>query len=88
MYLKEACLDEGETLHTLRSGCAITLTLCRAQLADVMSHVGWNNGQAALYCMKLGDFLRQGSSSHLLSSASEGASSLLSQYTSLDSLKN
>ena len=88
VYLKEAHLDEGETLHSLRSGCAITLALSGAQLADVMSHVGWKNGQTALYYMKLGEVLRQGSSSLSLSSASEEASSLFSQYTSLDSLKN
>ena len=40
LYLKEARLDEGETLHSLRSGCAITLALSGSQLADVMSHVG------------------------------------------------
>ena len=79
VYLKEALLDKGETLHSLRSGCTITLALSGAQLADVMSHVGWKNGQAALYYMKLGEFLRQGSSSHLLSFVSEEASSLLTQ---------
>ncbi|KAL9955934.1 hypothetical protein ACROYT_G037338 [Oculina patagonica] len=88
LYLKEAHLDEGETLHSLRSGCAITLALSGAQLADVMSHVGWKNGQTALYYMKLGEVLRLGSSSHLLSSTSEEASSLFNQYASLDSLKN
>ena len=88
LYLKEARLDEGETQHSLRSGCAITLALPGAQLADVMSHVGWKNGQTALYYMKLSEVLRQGASSHLLSSASEEASSLLSQYASLDSLNN
>jgi len=88
VYLKEALLDKGETLHSLRSGCTITLALSGAQLADVMSHVGWKNGQAALYYMKLGEFLRQGSSSHLLSFVSEETSSLLTQYTSLDFHKN
>ncbi len=88
LYLKEAHLDEGETLHSLRSGCAITLALSGAQLADVMSNVGWKNGQTALYYMKLGEVLRLGSSSHLLSSTSEEASSLFNQYASLDSLEN
>jgi len=88
MYVKEAHLDEGETLHSLRFGCTIALAFSGAQLADVMSHVGWKNGQTALYYMKLGEVLRQGSSSLLLSSASEEASTLFSQYTSVDSLKN
>ena len=88
MYLKEAHLDEGGTLHSLRSVCTITLVLSVAQLADVMSHVGWKNGETALYYMNLGEVIRQGSSSHMLSSASEEASSLLNYYSSLDSLKN
>ena len=86
VYLKETCLEEGETLHSFRSGCAITLALSAAQLADVMSHVGWKNGQTALYYMKLGEVLRQRSSSYLLSSASDDPSNLSSLYTSLDSL--
>ena len=86
--LKEAFLDEGEMLHSFRSGCAITFPLSGAQLADVMSQVGWKNGQTALYYMKLGEVLRQGSSSYLLSSASDGTSNLSSLNTSLDSLKN
>ena len=42
-YLKDAKVDEGETLHSFRSGSAITLALSGSQLADVMSHVGWSN---------------------------------------------
>ena len=86
--LKETFLDEGETLHSFRSGCAITFALSGAQLADVMTQVGWKNGQTAFYYMKLGEVLRQGSSSYLLSCASDGTSNLSSLNTSLDFLKN
>ena len=88
LYLKEAKIDEGETLHSLRSGCAITLALSGAPLADVMSHVGWKDGQTALYYMKLAEVLRQGASSRLLSSENVEPSSSCTQYTSLDSLKS
>ena len=54
-YLKDAKIDEGETLHSFRSGSAITLALSGSQLADVMSHVGWSNKGTALYYMKLGE---------------------------------
>ena len=60
-----------------------TLVLPRAQLADVMSHVGMKNGQTALYYMKLGEVLRQGSSSFLLSSASDGTSNFCQVYMTL-----
>ena len=39
-YFKEMNADEGESVHSLRAGCAITLALSGAQLADVMGHVG------------------------------------------------
>ena len=57
VYLKEANIDEDETLHSFRSGSAITLALSGSQLADVMSHVGWNNKGTALYYMKLAEVL-------------------------------
>ena len=47
--LKEAQIDEGEALHSFRSGSAITLALSGSQLADIMSYVGWNNQETALY---------------------------------------
>ena len=50
-YLKDAKIDEGETLHGFRSGSTITLALSGSQLADVMSHVGWSNkGTALISC--------------------------------------
>lgn len=52
-------IKEGETLHSSRSVWAITLALSGAQLAYVMSHVGWKNGQAALYYMKLEEVLNK-----------------------------
>ena len=38
LYLREANIDNGETLHNFRTGCALTLTFSGSQLADVMSH--------------------------------------------------
>ena len=52
-YLKEMKADSGETLHGFRSGCAITLALTGADLAEIMDHVGWNRRHTALYYMQL-----------------------------------
>ena len=81
-YLKDAKIDEGETLHGFRSGSAITLALSGSQLADVMSHVGWSNTGTALYYMKLAEVLREGSPSDLLSSneLAASASTTLDHY--------
>ena len=67
-YLKDAKIDEGETLHGFRSGSAIILALSGSQLADVMSHKSWSNKGTVLYYMKLAEVLREGSPSDLLSS--------------------
>lgn len=39
-YVKEKNADNGETLHGFCSGCAITLALTGADLAEIMDHVG------------------------------------------------
>ena len=52
-YLRDAQIDNGETLHSFCSGCSIALALSGSPLADVMSHVGWANSKAALYYLKL-----------------------------------
>ena len=42
-YLRELCIDEGETLHGIRAGCAISLLMSGAAKdpSAVMDHVGW-----------------------------------------------
>ena len=88
LYLKEAQIYEGETLHSCRSGSAITLALSGSKLADIMSHVGWNNKETAFYYMKLAEVLRVGSPSHLLSADSSATSALTENYLELNRLKN
>ncbi|CAH3117867.1 unnamed protein product [Porites lobata] len=87
-YLKDAKIDEGETLHGFRSGSAITLALSGSQLADVMSHVGWSNKSTALYYMKLAEVLREGSPSDLLTSNELAASASTTLYADLNRLKD
>ncbi|CAH3114869.1 unnamed protein product [Porites lobata] len=87
-YLKDAKIDEGETVHGFRSGSAITLALSGSQLADVMSHVGWSNKGTALYYMTLAEVLREGSPSDLLSSNELAASTSTTLYADLTRLKD
>ena len=88
LYLREARIDEGETLHSFRSGSAITLALSGSQLADIMPHVGWNDKETALYYMKLAEVLRFGSPSHLLSADCSATSAQTEIYMELNRLKN
>ena len=88
LYLKEAQIDEGETLHSLRAGCAITLALSGAKLADIMSHIGWKNEQTALYYMKLVEVLRQGSPSELLVKQDDQTTTISAQYCDYNFLRD
>ena len=40
-YLSDLGIDEGETPHSLRSGCSITLELLGVPKQDIARHVGW-----------------------------------------------
>ena len=85
-YLAQANLDEGETLHSFRSGCAITLAMSGVGLADVMGHIGWRSDKTALYYLKLSEVLRVGSAPGVLSDCDPGDPSY-KQFTELDNLK-
>ena len=85
-YLRDANIYGGETLHSFRSGCALTLAFSGSPLADVMSHVGWSNSKTALYYLKLADVIRAGAPADLLASApsqSQEASRIYEDYNAL-----
>lgn len=48
-YLKILGIDEGETPHSLRAGCAITLAIGggKVQADGIMSHIGWSGTKMA-----------------------------------------
>ena len=88
LYLKEAGLDKGKTLHSFCSGSAITLALSGSQLADIMDHVGWQSNSMALYYLKLAQVLRPGGPSDILASQDEDSLCLSTNYVDLNSFKN
>ncbi|KAI8497681.1 Protein dispatched 1 [Branchiostoma belcheri] len=46
-------IDEGETLHGCRSGCATSLHMTEASDREVMDHVGWFTRKTASHYMKI-----------------------------------
>jgi hypothetical protein len=73
-YLKEMHMDDGETLHGFRSGCAITLALTGADLSEIMDHVGWNRRHTAIYYLQLAKVLNpMGASGRLATPTAEEA---------------
>ena len=89
LYLKEASLYEGETLHSFRAGPAITLALSGAQLAEIMAHVGWRNPSTASYYLKLANVLRpHGGPADVLSSGNSSVAASTLEYHDFNELKN
>lgn len=88
VYLKQSRIDEGETLHSFRSGCALTLAFSGSSLADIMSHVGWRNSTSASYYMKLVDVLRAGAPADMLAATSLETSTRSKCYSDYNHLKN
>ena len=87
LYLKEASLYEGETLHSFRAEPAITLALSGAQLAEIMAHVGWRNPSTASYYLKLANVLRPGGPADLLSSGNSSVAASTLEYHDFNELK-
>lgn len=85
LYLKEMHADEGETLHGFRSGCAITLALTGADLANIMEHVGWSRRHTALYYIQLAKVLNPTGASTRLSSP--GANEVVNPSQDINELK-
>ena len=85
-YTRDANIDSGETLHSSRPGCALTLAFSVSPLADVMSHVGWSSSKTAFHYLKLADVFRAGAPADLLASApsqSQEDSRIYDDYNSL-----
>lgn len=88
LYLRQANIDSGETLHSFRSGCALTLTFAGSRLADVMSHVGWSSPATARYYLQLANILKAGAPADLLSQNVSPDNPAADIYRDFNHLKN
>ena len=48
-HLRDSKLDRGETMHSFRSGCSITLSLLGVPYNEVAKLVGWKSVEMASY---------------------------------------
>lgn len=85
LYLKEMGVDDGETIHSFRSGCAITLALSGIELSESMDHVGWNRRHTALHYLQLAKVLNPSGASAKL--ASSEVMSVNSTWQDINELK-
>ena len=93
-YLKDAGLDGGETPHSLRAGCSITLELLGVSKSDIAKHIGWRSTSMVDHYNDLEQIVKPGHAAEVLSStASSQASSsatqdVISSYQNANELKN
>ena len=48
-HLSDLIIDNGETMHSFRSGCSITLFLLGVSYEQVVKYVGWKSFEMASY---------------------------------------
>jgi hypothetical protein len=71
-HLSDAGVDEGETPHSCRSSCSITLALLGVPKESIAKHVGWSNsGMVSHYC-DLRETLRSDAPAAVLSASTTG----------------
>ena len=72
-HLQMANIHGGETMHSFRSGCAITLSLLGVSPDDIARHVGWKSLSTMEYYSQTGKVMRsQKVAATLASSTSSG----------------
>ena len=57
-HLQMANIHGGETMHSFRSGCAITLSLLGVSPDDIAIHVGWKSFSTVEYYSQTGKVMR------------------------------
>lgn len=60
-YLRKINADEGETPHSSRAGCSITLALLGVRKEDISRHVGWASTRMVDFYNDLTETLKPGS---------------------------
>ena len=66
-HLKNLQLCDGETMHSFRSGCSITLFLLGASYSDVAKHVGRKSLDMAIHYCQFDKVMSSNDASSLLS---------------------
>lgn len=88
-YLSTLGIDEGETPHSLRGGCALTMFAAGTKSEGMMQHVGWHTKESVdLYTR--GNVLNDGGviSKRLAESTDNKAEHLFKEFGDLGGLKS
>ena len=87
-YLGALGLDSGETPHSLRAGCSITLSLLGVPKGAILKHIGWRSASMLHHYTDLREVTRPDSPEAVLaaSSAKSVSAGVLAAYNSYDDL--
>ena len=92
MHLKAINLYEGETLHSTRRGCAITLRMMGVNDDQINQHIGWGNSSMIDHYANIGQLCGPSSVARKLSDAAHvtqrGSSELRQISKKMSELRN
>ena len=74
-YLEALDISDGETMHSFRSGCSITLALLGVPYSKIANHVGWKSTNMAKYYTQCDKVFATDSPSSILSNYAHPSSS-------------
>ena len=93
-YLKELSIDDGETPHSARSGCSITMELLGVPKDDIARHIGWRSAPMVDHYNDLGKTIKAGNPASVLAASqtpgtpsATSAQEAVSSYRILNSLE-
>ena len=72
-YLDQVQANDGETPHSSRSGCSITLSLLGASKEAIAYHIGWASTKMVDHYNDLRSILRPDAPAALLSAEASGS---------------
>ena len=75
-HLTSLSINSGETVHSLRSGCSITLSLLGVPYSTIAKHVGWKSVDTAIYYSQCDKVLTMNDASSILASSMKNPTSL------------
>lgn len=87
-YLDQIKANEGETPHSSRSGCSITLSLLGASKEAVANHIGWASTKMVDHYNDLRNILRPDAPAALLSAAAGPSCNVVAAYESYEDVSS
>ena len=90
-YMKTLGIDEGESIHGIRGGCAVTMSVLGSGSPSDMEHVGWFSRGSLDRYSRMGKMTQSSVSGNMMKQVldhPEGASNIFTAFGDMDSLNH